>query len=151
MTPFDITTATPQQVVDRVAERLRDGRGRCAGGSGGACLYYREKDGNMCAVGYLLPDPKALTGVAASVWLLCSGDGYEGTLGAPVIVALRQHLPLLLQLQLQLHDANSNWTGLDHTKGVLSRTGEAVFAQICTSHGLVYPEKKETADAEVRS
>lgn len=27
---FDLTAATPQQIVDRVAERFRDGAGCCA-------------------------------------------------------------------------------------------------------------------------
>ena len=32
MTTFDIITATPQQIVDRVTARLRDGNRRCADG-----------------------------------------------------------------------------------------------------------------------
>ena len=143
MTPFDITTATEQEIVDRVAERLRDGRGRCAGGSGGACLYYREKDGNMCAIGYLLPNPRALMGVADSVMGLTRGR-YEGRIDAPVIAALRRHGTLLQELQ-ELHDRRSNWVRDGHITHELNTFGEQDLASICRKHGLTYPEKKEHA------
>ena len=141
MTPFDITTATPQQVVDRVAERLRDGRGRCS--SGTACMYYRAADGNMCAVGYLLPDPKALTGVAASVLDLTEG-GYSTRLGEPVVTALSRQGTLLQELQ-ELHDRRSNWVRDGHITHELNTFGEQDLASICRKHGLTYPEKKEHA------
>ena len=147
MTPFDITTSTPQQIVDRVAERLRDGRGRCA--SGEACQYYRAADGNMCAVGYLLPDPMVLKDSVATVFNLTDG-GYSTRLGEPVVAALSRHETLLQSLQ-ELHDNHSNWVRGGYITHELNAFGEQYLARICHAHGLTYPEKKETTDAEVRS
>ena len=49
---FDLTAATPQQIVDRVAERFRDGAGCCyVYDTGGRCVYYDHETGNTCAVG----------------------------------------------------------------------------------------------------
>lgn len=138
MTLFDITTATPQQIVDKVAERLRDGRGRCS--HAGACRYWREEDGNMCAVGYLLPDPTVLKGCEVSVLKLTEG-WYDARLGEPVIVALDRHSTLLQHLQ-ELHDTLSNWMHGGCVTGELNALGEGMFVLICRNHGLTYPEKE---------
>jgi hypothetical protein len=145
MTPFDIVTATKQEIIDRVAERLRDGKGRCH--HNGACRYYREKDGNMCAVGYMLPDPKVLKGSEAPVRELAYGS-LSMAVSAPVAEALERHLPLLIRLQ-RLHDTATHWGDVgaaDSSPTAMNERGEGAFRELCSAYGLTYPEKKATTD-----
>ncbi len=135
---FDLTAATPQQIVDRVAERFRDGAGCCyVYGTGGRCAYYDPDTGNTCAVGCLLPDPAEYEHVTGGVELLREDARLNGDydLGD----ALATHHPLLRRLQ-DIHDDTMLW-GKD---GCLNAAGEAEFQYACESRGLVYPAKKES-------
>lgn len=70
---FDITTATPQQIVDR------DGRGRALTECPGRfCTYHAHETGNSCAVGDLLPEPVKYAYVFGDVTSLVHSAAHAG-------------------------------------------------------------------------
>ncbi len=130
---FDITTATPQEIVDRVALRLRDGKGRAVvGPMKTRCAYYDRETGNLCAVGALLPEPAKYADAGGGVTSLVHTVQRAGDLR--LAEALERNTELLQYLQT-VHDAAGYWTD-----SLFNAAGERMFRATCEEHDLIYPE-----------
>ncbi len=116
---------TPQEIFDKVCERLRDGTGQALGEYG--CEYLSRK-GLKCAVGIFIPDGHP-------------AQNFDGDLGN-LFEEYPDSLPdffgpnirLLGRLQ-NVHDAGCSWTGLR-----FSQRGETHLKCVATDLNLTYRE-----------
>lgn len=127
---MNIVSCNKQRVVNLIAARLRNGKGRAVSEATGMCLY-RTPDGNACAIGACMHDgeePGALNMLGGVSKLF---DQY------PHLRAYwwARSESLLVQLQ-SVHDSLGNW---DHT-GRLNYCGEYALQSVCIEHALVYPQ-----------
>jgi hypothetical protein len=127
-----------QEIVNRVWERLNDGKGR-AGRM--RSLYefaedskkyfqceYCDATGNKCAVGIFIPDDHPAQKVIADVSELLMDYGDD-----EAIAWMIDHEDLLDELQ-KIHDTEGYWNDK-----VFNGTGQAQFQYLCKTKDLKFP------------
>lgn len=119
---------TRQEIANKIAERLTDGKGRCALSDDSTQCMYLNEHGNKCAVGIFIPDRHPAQDYMGSVYGLAKTFPDALPNIAPKDFVFLGHFQ-------SLHDRISSWTA----DGRFSLYGFYDFMEIADKFGLECP------------
>lgn len=99
---------TYKDAIQLVTRRLEDGKGRAVrSATNDCCTYYRDADGNRCAIGALLTKRQALTARAHMLSAVGVLKRFPERFRFATDVLAEQFMVDLMRL----HDTEENWKG----------------------------------------
>ena len=126
----------PQEIFDKVTDRLRDGTGRAGYIFDGVFVcQYLDSTGNKCAVGIFIDDPSAQTSGGGVHTLICR-------YGDVIPFFMQKYSDLLSDLQA-VHDHGGNWD-----KKIFNKWGEDYLVRIAAKYNLIYQPLRLTKEKE---